>query len=75
MSGNKILADCANEKLRTQENTCRNHLVYNTGLAGSGLFWAPRCECKEGYKRLPNGLCVLINDPECFKLWKPSYGE
>ncbi|XP_037050257.1 uncharacterized protein LOC119084397 [Bradysia coprophila] len=78
-------ADCAlllNEELVINEpwphqmdKTCKNHKVVFQGEAPGGNFWAPHCECKSGYKRLPNGVCVAIDDPECYRLWKPSYGQ
>ncbi|KAG4071078.1 hypothetical protein HA402_002750 [Bradysia odoriphaga] len=77
-------ADCAllpNEELvvgvsypRQIENTCQNHLLRPDGLTAA-TFWAPHCDCKLGFKRLPNGVCVAVDDPECYKLWKPSYGQ
>lgn len=70
---NEILYEYASD--RPCENTCKNYKrddckgieVINTLVPA--VNWQPRCDCKEGYARLPNGKCVSVYDPSCINLY------
>lgn len=62
---------------RQCENTCERFVVNSMHCPRANslvLTWGPRCDCKEGYARLPNGKCVDLNDERCYDLHKPSRG-
>lgn len=41
----------------------------------SNFEFGPHCECRSGYKRLSNGICVQFDDPQCALEYQPSPGN
>lgn len=62
-TGGRCPGDCINLK-----SVCPSIMTHNL------ITWQPVCDCKDGYARLPNGLCVLKTNAYCVALYEPSPG-